>query len=222
MIRRTKLILPGEISVEVYVEHPDQITFKKVLEVIAKEDPFIVGDYHLLKDKLIVEDDKKQKKEETRSERVIRLHNARVKKDDWVLFLGDLSESELREGSDILELQETFNRLNGKQIIVLGNNDSQRWDFYVDLGYKFVTRSPIAVDNYVFSHEPIDIVEINPDKKDLINFHGHIHDHNIYFNMKSERHINCYWETFDGPLRLSKWLNLYENKKLPRVRTQYN
>jgi calcineurin-like phosphoesterase family protein len=121
--------LPNDKSTEAYIENPGQISYKRLLNIIAKEDPFISADYHLLKEKLIVDDKQKEKKEESRSEKIIRLHNARVKKDDYCLILGDIQEGELREGNDLVELVKSINRLNGKKILVCGNNDTQRWDF---------------------------------------------------------------------------------------------
>jgi calcineurin-like phosphoesterase family protein len=215
-----RLALPGEITTENYVDHPDQISYKKVLHIIDKEDPFITADYHLLKEKLIIDNAKKEKKEESRTEKIIQLHNNKVKKNDWCIILGDVQEGELREGNDLLELVEIIKKLNGKKILVCGNNDTQRWDFYVKAGFVFVTRSPIVTENYIFSHEPIDIKPMGI-KKDYINLHGHIHEYNVFYNMDWHNHINAYWEDFNGPLRLSEYLKLYEEKKLPKYKSEY-
>jgi hypothetical protein len=87
-------------------------------------------------------------------------------------------------------------------------------------GFAFVTRSPIATDRYIFSHEPIDIKSMGV-RGDYLNIHGHIHEHNTYFNMDWKNHINTYWETFNGPLRLSEYLKIYEEKKLPKYKSEY-
>jgi calcineurin-like phosphoesterase family protein len=216
----TIFTLPGQKSFEVYVDNPGQISYKRILNIIKNEDPFISADYHLLKEKLIIDDKKKVKEEESRTEKIIKLHNARVKKDDYFLMLGDIQEGELREGNDLLELVVSINRLKGKKILVCGNNDTQRWDFYVKAGFIFVTRSPIINEDYIFSHEPIDILSMGV-KKNYINFHGHIHDYNVFYNMDWHNHINAYWESFKGPLRLSEYIKLYNEKKLPKYESSY-
>jgi calcineurin-like phosphoesterase family protein len=219
---RTKLTFtfPGNVSVEQYIDHPGQISYKTLINVINNKDPFISADYHLLKEKLIIDDKKKEKKEESRTEKIIRLHNARVKKDDYCLILGDIQEGELHEGNDLVELVNAVNRLNGKKVLVCGNNDTQRWDFYLACGFVFVTRSPVATQDYIFSHEPIDIKSMGT-KEGYLNFNAHIHQHETYYNMDCHNHINVYWETFGGPLRLSEYLKLYREKKLPKARSVY-
>jgi calcineurin-like phosphoesterase family protein len=135
-------------------------------------------------------------------------------------MLGDIQEGELREGNDLIELSVCINKLHGKKIIVCGNNDTQRWDFYVKIGFIFVTRSPIVNEDYIFSHEPIDILSMGI-KKDYLNIHGHIHSHLQYYNMDWHNHINAYWETFDGPLRLSEYIRRYNNNELPKGKSVY-
>jgi calcineurin-like phosphoesterase family protein len=207
-------------STEVYNDHPDQLSYKKIIEVLKNEDPFLTADYHLLKEKLIVDDKKKEKQEESRTNRIIRLHNARVKKNDYCFILGDIQEGELKEGNDLLELTEAIKSLNGKKILIYGNNDTQRWDFYVSCGFLFVTRSPIATKDIVLSHEPIDIISMGV-HSDYLNFCGHIHSHNIFYNMDDKNHVNVYWEEFNGPKRLSEFIELYKNKKLPPTKSVY-
>jgi calcineurin-like phosphoesterase family protein len=212
--------LPGQKSFEAYVDNPGQIPYKKVLNIIKNEDPYISADYHLLKEKLIVDDNKKKREEESRSDKIIKLHNDKVKKDDYFIMLGDIQEGELREGNDLMELVVTINKLHGKKIIICGNNDTQRWDFYVKAGFIFVTRSPIVTEDYIFSHEPIDILSMGV-KKDYLNIHGHIHSHNSFFNMDWHNHINAYWKTFNGPLQLSEYLTLYNDGKLPEYKSSF-
>jgi calcineurin-like phosphoesterase family protein len=207
-------------STEAYTDHPDQLPYKKIIDILKNEDPFLTADYHLLKEKLIVDDKKKERQEESRTNKIVRLHNERIKKNDYCFFLGDIQEGELKEGNDLLELSETIKSLNGKKILIYGNNDTQRWDFYVSCGFLFVTRSPIVTENYILSHEPIDIISMGV-HSDYLAFNGHIHQYNTYYNMDDDRHINVYWESFGGPKRLSEYIDLYKNKKLPQSRSVY-
>jgi calcineurin-like phosphoesterase family protein len=211
---------PLQRSQEEYNDHPDQISYKKLLQILEEENPFITADYHLLKEKLIVDDSKKEKQEESRTQKIIKLHNNRVKQNDYCFILGDIHEGELHEGNDLIELVDAVKSLNGKKILICGNNDVQRWDFYLSCGFIFVTRSPIACTKYILSHEPIDILSMGI-CPDYLNLHGHIHSNNIYFNMDWHNHINVYWEDFNGPMPLSEYLKLYENKKLPKYTSKY-
>jgi calcineurin-like phosphoesterase family protein len=174
----------------------------------------------LLKEKLIVDDNKKAKQEELRTEKVIALHNKRVKKNDYCFILGDIQESELKEGNDILELKSAIERLNGTKFLICGNNDVQKWDFYMSCGFEYVSRSPITTKDYILSHEPIDIKPMGV-RDGYINIHGHIHQHRSLYNVESEGHINVYWKDFNGPLRLSEYIKLYQEGKLPKNKTIY-
>jgi calcineurin-like phosphoesterase family protein len=207
-------------STETYIDHPDQVPYKKIIKILNEEDPFLSADYHLLKEKLVVDDARKEKQEGSRTEKIIKLHNARVKKSDYCFILGDIQEGELREGNDLLELAEAIKRLNGKKILICGNNDTQRWDFYVKAGFVFVSRSPITTEKYILSHEPIDILPMGV-RSDYINIHGHTHQFRNMYNVDAGNHINVYWDDFNGPKRLSEYLKLYEEKKLPKTRTVY-
>jgi calcineurin-like phosphoesterase family protein len=214
-----RLVSSKEFAIEKYIDHPDQISYKKILSVIENDDPYMTADYHLFKEKLVIDDSLKAKKEESRTEKIVKLHNSKVKKDDFCFILGDIHEGELREGKDLIELVDIIKRLNGKKILICGNNDTQRWDFYLKAGFVFVTRSPIVTENYILSHEPIDIKPMGV-KEDYINIHGHLHQR-TYYNVDFHNHIDVYWETFDGPKRLHEFLDLYHNGKLPRRKSEY-
>jgi calcineurin-like phosphoesterase family protein len=214
-----RIVTHNRFTTEKYIDHPDQISYKKILSVIDNENPFITADYHLLKEKLIIDDEQKERKEESRTEKIIKLHNEKVRKDDFCFILGDIQEGELREGNDLLELIEVIKKLHGKKVLVCGNNDTQRWDFYVKAGFVFVTRSPIVTGNYILSHEPIDIKPMGV-KEDYLNIHGHLHQR-TYYNVDCHNHIDVYWETFNGPKKLSEFLDLYRDGKLPKRKSEY-
>jgi calcineurin-like phosphoesterase family protein len=211
-------------SIEAYNDHPDQISYKRVLSIINNEDPYISADYHLFKDKVIVDDASKEKKEMKRNDKIISWHNGTITDKDYFLFLGDLTESELKDGEDLIELKDIVNKLHGKKkILICGNNDIQNWEYYLKLGFDFVTRSPIVTSKFIFSHEPIDVCSM-PIKEDeeFICIHGHIHQWNVYYNMDYKKHINCYWEATRKPLRLSEWLEKYNTNQLDKYKSEYN
>ena len=103
-------------------------------------------------------------------------HNSVVKKDDVVLFMGDLG---FRDA-----VKENVPKMNGYKILILGNHDNYSNKFYEGL-FDEVYKHPIFYHNrIVFSHVP---VMVSPG---TINVHGHIHDmeldHKQYFNICPE------------------------------------
>lgn len=172
---------------------------------IMTSDPFLSSDYHLLK-KL---NPNKALKEDI-TEDIIRNHNDVVSPNDWFIFLGDISEYENYDSKEkIIQIKKCIARLNGKKIIVLGNNDSKDKNVYTSFKNGFLyCREKIEWRDYVFTHDPI---YIGPDK---INFHGHIHGSRNYWikgGNKLDNHIDCYHK-LNGfkPLRMSEYLKLHK------------
>ena len=161
---------------------------------------FISSDYHLFCEKrknLFV-----KKKLENLNEIIIENHNQLVDKKDVFIFLGDLVNDEFIAKQ---ELQAFCNQLNGKKILVLGNNDVFEEDFYSSCGFDYVVKG-FMYKNFAFSHYPLDVSHT----KDIINIHGHIHGCRSYFNMPSERHIDGYIDLHGyKPVRLEDLINLY-------------
>ncbi len=97
-------------------------------------------------------------------------HNAVVKKEDRVLFLGDLSFAD-KEKTGLM-----ISRLNGTKYIILGNHDRHNDSWYQDIGFE-VSESIFKVfvdgkDSYpiIFSHRPVPFLP-----ESYYNIHGHIH-----------------------------------------------
>ena len=86
-----------------------------------------------------------------------------VKDDDLVVHLGDVIFSRASELSGILD------SLNGRKVLVRGNHDHERTNWYLKKGFSFVCDSFIK-KGMLFSHEPM---EVTGDLK--CNIHGHLH-----------------------------------------------
>ena len=123
-----------------------------------------------------------------RTEILLSQFNTKVDKDDAILFLGDLMDK--HTGNK--ELVANFIKsLKCKNIyLVLGNNDIWYIHEYIDMGFKYVTDKLEFVykdKKCIATHTPEPVTK-------LLNFHGHLHGSNTYWNMSPYNHI----DVFDG------------------------
>lgn len=162
---------------------------------IDKLNPMISADYHLLREVL-----KGDRNDLSRSEGIINLHNKYVKPNDVFLFLGDISEEEFYEaGSDAIKrkLIMLCKRLNGRKIMIYGNNDTADIDFYHNqCGFVEVYKNPILTKKHGFSHGPIDTGNV-------LDIHGHIHGSKQYWGIDYHNHIDVFFGLWGQPVRLS-------------------
>ncbi len=183
-----------------YVE-PNKLIYK-----VDKLNPWVSTDYHLLKELRKAEGTM----EFTNS--IIKLHNDVVKPNDLFLFLGDLSESEFFTENDKKaqqELIEICRLLNGKKIMIVGNNDVCSEEFLKKCGFIEVYKDPILLKGFCLSHGPI------VTKPGTINVHGHIHGNKNYWIDYTD-HIDAFYGLWGGPKKLNYFLNrrtieLYQN-----------
>lgn len=175
--------------------------YGKIFEVGESIDAWVSADYHFgrFMRKEGIEKDNLKKQEE----KIITLHNSRVGKDDLFLFLGDISESEFGDEARTNALSHVIKqckRLNGRKIIFIGNNDTCDDKFYRECGFEAIfRRDKIVTDKHVFSHFPVNLMN-----NSKINIHGHIHGSHVYWECKPENHVDCYWDLWNGPLRISE------------------
>ena len=147
------------------------------------------------------------------------MHNKYVKENDYFVFLGDISEQEFFDESrpEYLEyrkkLYEMCKRLNGKKIMITGNNDTGTDNYYKKLGFIEVIREPVLLGRHVLSHEPIKT------DKGILNIHGHIHGSKEYWNIDYKDHIDAYYGIYGHPVKLSYLDNYYESGKYTGCKT---
>ena len=165
----------------------------------TKIDPWISSDYHLLKE--LLHGGSKDNTE--RTEKIIEMHNKLVKPDDEFLFLGDISESEFFDNKQYVnswifdKLKNCCKRLNGRKILLIGNNDTGSDEFYKECGFKEIYHDPIITDKFIFSHGPINTIS------NKLNIHGHIHGNKHYWNIDFHNHIDAYYGLWGSPVKLS-------------------
>jgi calcineurin-like phosphoesterase family protein len=188
-----------------FLNNTSNISFSEIL----KQDPYITSDYHLLKWGRKDYPSEKIKNGEKHDVEVIELHNKIVKKDDYVIFLGDLGHK-LMDIENINKLKTIYNNLNGKKILIKGNHDLKyNIKLLKDFGFINIYDGLVRCDNEVFTHEPI-----KTNNKEL-NFHGHIHESPIIFGMNNGNHINVFWKLWNGPVKYLKLKECFYNKDLP-------
>lgn len=99
-------------------------------------------------------------------EAIIEYHNALVKPEDHVYFLGDLAIT--KRGI------ECASRMNGHKRLVRGNHDIFKTKVYQDHGIPEIYGVRVFTDaGYIFSHIPL-----HPDSlgsRGWTNIHGHLH-----------------------------------------------
>ena len=103
-----------------------------------------------------------------------------VGKRDMVYFLGDLSFLSLEKTAHIVAM------LNGRKLMVIGNHDAKSPEAYRQMGFEFVSKYPIIVDDFfICSHAPVYVNDNMP----YVNIHGHLHSKKLdgqYFNVSVE------------------------------------
>ena len=130
---------------------------------------------------------------EERRNRLVETINAVVKPDDHLLFLGDLTAHTIT--ANIIDVQNTIKMINCKNLyMILGNNDYESIETYVNMGFKTVTDKFIW-KNIVFTHIPAKI------SLNQINIHGDLHEELIYINVDCQNHANV-WDREMKPIRL--------------------
>ena len=184
-----KMITPISSDTKIIVNQ------SSLISNIEKINPYISSDYHLLREIL-----KGDRNDLSRSEGIIEMHNKIVKPNDVFLFLGDLSEEEFYEaGSDAIKqkLIDMCKQMNGRKIMIYGNNDTTDIDFYHrKCGFIEVYKNPILTKKHGFSHGPIDT-------GDVMNVHGHIHGSKQYWGIDYHNHIDVYYGVWGQPVKLS-------------------
>lgn len=102
-----------------------------------------------------------------------------------IFFAGKTHAEKFTQPEMYIELKKITARItnNGKRrvYLVLGNHDTLHFkddsiiNFYLSLGFTGVFNTPVLIDHYILSHEPVYISK----GSNLVNLYGHTHDLNI-------------------------------------------
>ena len=106
---------------------------------------------------------------EEMNEAMIERHNAVVRPQDSVYFLGDVVINK--------RYLELVKRMNGKKRLIRGNHDIFKDADYRDVGFEQIHGVRVFVDKFIFSHIPL-----HPDcvtDRFRVNVHGHLHANQV-------------------------------------------
>ena len=106
---------------------------------------------------------------EEMNETMIERHNAKVKEQDTVYFLGDVVINK--------KYLELVKRMNGRKILIRGNHDIFKDEDYRSVGFEQIHGVRVFVDKFILSHIPL-----HPDcvtERFKVNVHGHLHANEI-------------------------------------------
>ena len=106
---------------------------------------------------------------EEMNETMIERHNAKVKEQDTVYFLGDVVINK--------KYLELVKRMNGRKILIRGNHDIFKDEDYREVGFKQIHGVRVFVDKFILSHIPL-----HPDcvtERFRVNVHGHLHANQV-------------------------------------------
>ena len=106
---------------------------------------------------------------EEMNETMIERHNAKVKQQDTVYFLGDVVINK--------KYLELVKRMNGRKILIRGNHDIFKDEDYREVGFEQLHGVRVFVDKFILSHIPL-----HPDcvsERFRVNVHGHLHANQV-------------------------------------------
>lgn len=109
---------------------------------------------------------------EEMNETMIERHNAKVKQQDTVYFLGDVVINK--------RYLELVKRMNGRKILIRGNHDIFKDEEYRKVGFEQIHGVRVFVDKFIMSHIPL-----HPDcvtGRFRVNVHGHLHANQVTWN----------------------------------------
>jgi calcineurin-like phosphoesterase family protein len=129
-------------------------------------------------------------KENPNIDKIIRNFNRKIKKNDIVIFVGDLYDARRIYDKKEMPKLDHIKKLNGHKIFVKGNHDVDPDQAYYDLGFDLVCMRH-EIGNLVFTHEPVAVNE------NQINIHGHLHYCRDYWYIKPTSHIDVYTARFN-------------------------
>ena len=167
------------------------------------EKTFFISDTHFCHSNIIDYCNRPFQSVKEMNEKMIKNWNSTVKDTDRIFCLGDFCLGSKKQISDFIA------RLNGKKILLLGNHDHYKENFYLEAGFVFVSRYPIIYNDFILSHVPLPFAI----KNNLFNIHGHIHQKN---ELSFEKGINISVENIGYKPVLFKdideWRKNYERK----------
>jgi len=141
---------------------------------------------------------------------LIKNWNDKVKKEDRVFHLGDLSFYPKDPSKHIVE------QLQGRIHLIMGNHDTHSPGWYREIGVAECSQFPIVISRFVIlSHEPMYLNKISPYR----NIHGHIHSN---FS-PTDKHFNVSVEVINyAPVSIDEIASKFKFVEVDRREDEYN
>lgn len=172
---------------------------------------FIISDTHFNNDNIIRYCNRPFKDAADMNEQLIRNWNEVVRPDDTVYHLGDFIMGLAENTVDIL------NRLNGHIVLARGNHDSRRkLAIYERFPEKITVQDCIHLPYkglyFFMCHFPLENEAfydmIVQDNSEVILVHGHVHDHEPFYNPIHHKFNACVDVTGFKPVPVDTFYNL--------------
>ena len=154
---------------------------------------WVTSDHHFFHANIIKHCKRPYDNYEDMNKDMIKLWNERIKKDDIVLYLGDLSAcvKPLVDKSKRKTLKSIVDQLNGKLYLIKGNHDNFSDKTYRNCGFTFIGDyliKQILGKNILFIHVPAIIDEYTGPAHQRTK--KIIKEHNIDYVIHGHRHIS--------------------------------
>ena len=113
---------------------------------------FVIADLHFGHENIIKYCNRPFKDVTHMNETIIANWNNKVSSGDLVYILGDFSMK-----FDMEKTKNLLNRLNGRKVLIMGNHDTRKPIWYLEVGFEQATRKPIMVEpGVILMHEPFE------------------------------------------------------------------
>lgn len=133
---------------------------------------WFASDWHLWHENIIRFCNRPFKDALEMNEKLVQLHNERVKREDHFYNLGDIT---MRRGDSKRQIEEVatlVKRFNGHGRLIGGNHDHFSAEAYLAMGFEKIMAMQMF-DNIRFTHIPVHPLSMG---NSIANVHGHIHD----------------------------------------------
>lgn len=161
---------------------------------------FVTSDFHLFHDNIMIYCNRFCESIENYTELMIKYLNSKIRKDDLLIYLGDLA---LSKKKSIEKCKQIINSINGKKIFIRGNHDAWLNDSQIkEIGFSFVC-DYLVKDTILFCHYPLNgypslipeyhryLFNILKTRKITTIYHGHTHNNTSSFTENGILRINC-------------------------------
>ena len=147
-----------------------------------EKNTWFIGDHHFGHKDILDYGPRPFKTIEDHNDALVEIHNAVVKPEDTVWFMGDVAFG--RENLKYIRF------MDGIKNLILGNHDTYPIMDYVEAGFNKI-QGMVRYKEFVLTHMPVHPAQLY---RYMANIHGHLHDHNI----DDCRYINVNMDIVDG------------------------